>query len=294
MSDAEFTSDLMRSLIARRHGGEDKRWALFFELRNGTGFARGDRYLDALAMDTWPSGGLLRIAYEIKISRGDFLRELAQPEKRAWGVEISNQFWFVCAPDVAKIEEIPEGCGLLVATKGGDKLRAVKQAQHRECRDLDMLEVAAILRAADNSGVYRSLRWRYVNQVIDEKKLDEIIANERVYADQREIDSKASKLAEERMQHITGALKNYAAALKKVGIEPPSWMSGLVGASGCSWSAEHWVKDNLTPGPSKNLVDRAISEMERAHREVGTAIESAKRLRALPMAQDNGASHVPA
>lgn len=195
----------MCGLIARRHGGEDRRWALFFELRNGTGFSRSDRYLDAMAMDTWPSSGLLRVAYEIKISRSDFLRELAQPEKRAWGVEVSNQFWFVCAPDVAKAEEIPDGCGLLVATKGGEKLRAVKQAQQRNARDLDMLEVAAILRAADTSVSHRSLRWKYANQIIDEKKLDEIIAAERQYSDQREIDRKAAELAEEKTKHINGA-----------------------------------------------------------------------------------------
>ena len=287
MADTDFTSDLMRSLVAHRYGGDDKRWALFFEMRNGTGFSRSDRYLDVLAMDTWPSSGLLRVAYEIKVSRGDFLRELAQPAKRAWGFEISNQFWFVCAPDVAKPEEIPEGCGLLVATKGGEKLRAVKQAQQRTCRDLDMLEVAAVLRAADNSDAHRSLRWRYANQTVDEKRLDEIISAERPYSDQREIDKKASDLAKERMEHVDGALKNYAEALKKAGIEPPSWMSHARGLSESSWSAELWVRDNLVPGPSVCIVNRTISEMERARNGVDTAIEAVKRL--LPTATQENA-----
>ncbi len=287
---------MSRRQLPDRHGDPVRATfdLLFFELRNGTGFSRSDRYLDAMAMDTWPSGGLLRVAYEIKISRSDFLRELAKPEKRAWGVEVSNQFWFVCAPDVAKPEEIPDGCGLLVATKCGEKLRAVKQAQQRNARDLDMLEVAAILRAADTSASHRSLRWKYANQIIDEKKLDEIIAAERQYSDQREIDRKAAELSEDKTKHINGALKNYAEALNKAGVEPPSWMSGRIGAGDSQWAAEQWVRDNVAPGPARNRVDRAIACMEAARRDVDIAIEAAKNLRAMPEAQEHGVSHVPA
>lgn len=82
---SSITAQDVRRLIAERHKlgatGQTSaapEWALFFELRNGTGFSshRGesDRYVDAFAFNTYPSKKFWRVAYEVKVSRADFLK----------------------------------------------------------------------------------------------------------------------------------------------------------------------------------------------------------------------------
>lgn len=60
---------------------------------------------------TW--GRMNVVAYEVKVSRGDFARELANPAKRAAAMEVSNQFFFAAPGGLIAPAEVPEGCGLV-------------------------------------------------------------------------------------------------------------------------------------------------------------------------------------
>lgn len=99
-------------------------------------------------MATWPSLKFHTYSFEIKISRGDFLRELRNPEKRNPGMAISNYFYFVTGPNIAETSEIPEGCGLMVAGWNGDECRVVVKAKapFREVKPFTDSFVASILR----------------------------------------------------------------------------------------------------------------------------------------------------
>lgn len=91
--------------------------------------------LDAFALHTWPSRNLERIAYEVKVSRSDLLRELKYPNKRAAGMALSNLFYLVVHADVQCLkEEVPEGVGLMRwhPEKG---LRIVVRAPYRQIPD---------------------------------------------------------------------------------------------------------------------------------------------------------------
>jgi hypothetical protein len=107
-------------------------WAVVYELAKGTGWAGQDGRIDAAAFNCWPSKGFHRLAFEVKRSRGDFMRELERPAKREWVEKNFHQTWFVVPAGLIKPEEVPESWGLLVATKEGAELRKVKQAMHRE------------------------------------------------------------------------------------------------------------------------------------------------------------------
>src|SRR5512137_2876743 len=50
-------------------------------VRNQTGYTRRVRTADALAVSVFPSRGLYAVGFEIKTDRGDWRRELADPEK---------------------------------------------------------------------------------------------------------------------------------------------------------------------------------------------------------------------
>ena len=75
-----ISTQSIRDLIRKRYAGEE--WLLAFEVRNAPGFAtRKEGYADAIAMGVWPSRGYVIHGFEIKVSRGDWQRELAKPEK---------------------------------------------------------------------------------------------------------------------------------------------------------------------------------------------------------------------
>ena len=68
-----------------------------------------ERILDAYALNQW---GVKRVvAYEIKVTREDFLSELRQPEKRSMGLKWSNIFYFILPSGIAVDSEIPPEAG---------------------------------------------------------------------------------------------------------------------------------------------------------------------------------------
>ncbi len=140
-SDTVRLNEAMKDAVRARHSAT--KWELFIELRasSGNGGGREQRF-DAFAINTYPSEGLERHAYEIKVSRSDFLRELKHPEKRAPALRFSNYFWFVAPPGVADRSEIPDECGLIEVgganpdpgnpLTAADRRKVVVKAPHRE------------------------------------------------------------------------------------------------------------------------------------------------------------------
>jgi hypothetical protein len=104
-------------------------WAFLEEVRNGTGFGKVTRTADALAMSLYPSRGLHLHGFEVKVSRGDWLRELANPAKAD---EIAKwcHFWWVVTDDsagpIVKPGELPATWGHL--SSDGKKLQLAREA----------------------------------------------------------------------------------------------------------------------------------------------------------------------
>jgi hypothetical protein len=119
------------------------------EFRCGTGYSRESR-ADAISMHLWPSApqGLELIGYELKVSRGDWLRELKQPNK----ADPIKQFcdrWYVVGADVSIVkyaDELPKGWGLMFAEDG--KLVTMIEAPKLEPLPLDRAFIAALMRRA--------------------------------------------------------------------------------------------------------------------------------------------------
>lgn len=263
----------VKALIAQRYEAvRSNRRALFFELRSGTG-SGATQSLDAFVIDTWPSSGFTRYAFEIKVNRADFLHELAQPAKRQWGMSISNEFWFVCPADVAKPEEIPETCGFLMVSKNAKMLRKVVQAKHRESEDLDMLQIAAILRAAADMIKYPGeLRWLHEGKEIDGAALDELVAAERDRADNREIERLAEEKAKEIDAARIGSMNQYAEVMRAAGMEPPQFMTDPKFDGWTEYQVRQWVTANLVLGPDHRQIVNMMGNLKTA----GHAIDGAR------------------
>jgi hypothetical protein len=137
----------VRALIEARHPTARGEWVTFGGLRTLTGYGRPGResYLDAFALNCWPSSGFTRVAYEVKVARSDWLRELRDPSKRRPGLTLSNEFWFAAPTGVIQRDEVPEACGFLEADAGGLKVR--KAAPYRETEPPPLEFIASLLRA---------------------------------------------------------------------------------------------------------------------------------------------------
>jgi hypothetical protein len=110
-----LTEAVVTGLLRERHenagngGGE---WAFMAQVRNAAGFD-ASRTLDALAMHLWPSRGLVLHAFEIKVSRSDFLREIKDPAKAEDACRLVEFFWIVAPKGVVRQGELPPTWGLI-------------------------------------------------------------------------------------------------------------------------------------------------------------------------------------
>jgi hypothetical protein len=121
-------------------------WAVFDEFYPGTGTSSGSgTRLDTFVVNCWPSGGYVSVAYEIKVSRQDFINELKQPAKRRFGLLISNQFYFVTPVGLLTVDEIPVECGLREVMPDLS-IRHTKTAPHRERLPASWALLAAVAR----------------------------------------------------------------------------------------------------------------------------------------------------
>lgn len=154
----------IRELIRGRFVGrnfEADTWIVLSEIRTNTGFrskwSNGEpfteKYIDMMVFSCWPSKGYLRIVFEIKTRRRDFLEELKKPEKRWLAMMYSHQFYFVAPEGVIKGSELPKGCGWMVVKEkeGKLKLRVVYEAPIREASPLPDSFIVSLLRKAYKS-----------------------------------------------------------------------------------------------------------------------------------------------
>lgn len=115
------TADVLKAL-RKRH--QPPAWVFVEELRIGTGWSGGlwdfdgtaisaEQRIDAWAIHCWKSKKYRRVAYEVKVYRSDWLKELKNPRKRRAAMAISNYFYFAAPEGLIKPEEVPDGCGLV-------------------------------------------------------------------------------------------------------------------------------------------------------------------------------------
>lgn len=112
-------------LLAAKYGGTA--YVVLPQVANGTGHEAG-RWLDAVVVSLWPSRGLWLHGYEIKCSRGDWLRELKQGEKADAFHKHLDFFSILTVGPVIEAGELPESWGHVEANFVKKKLVVVKDA----------------------------------------------------------------------------------------------------------------------------------------------------------------------
>jgi len=114
------------------------------QVRNGAGFS-ATRTMDAMAMSLWPSRGLHITGFEVKVSRGDFIREIRNPQK-ADELACFCDYWYIVVgdPDIVQLGELPEKWGLIVPS--GTGLKIIKEAVKLTPQPIDASFLAALMR----------------------------------------------------------------------------------------------------------------------------------------------------
>jgi hypothetical protein len=185
-----LTKELETLLRAKYSGTE---YALFFNVADGTGTGAG-RWADAIAINLWPSRGLELEGFELKVSRGDWQRELKNPAKAEAVCRYCDR-WSVVAADqsIVRDGELPPTWGLLVPR--GTGLGVVVKAPKLSPCPLDRSFVAAIARRATEQGAEAGqLAAQY-------ERGKEAGQNERAY-ELKELRETAEKVAE--FEKVTG------------------------------------------------------------------------------------------
>lgn len=150
----KIVSDLLRTKHHKVGNGGSGEWAYFSQVRNAAGFD-ANRTFDGLAIGLWPSRGHAIHIFEIKVSRSDWQRELAKPDKAEDAAKIADHFCIVAPVGCVHDGELPATWGLIEVTGNGDDkpwaLRTKKAAPalHDRTRHPDLTRsfVVALLRA---------------------------------------------------------------------------------------------------------------------------------------------------
>jgi hypothetical protein len=140
-----------------------QQYALFPQVANATG-ANRPRHCDAIALSLWPSRGLHLTGFEMKSYRGDWLRELNNPQKAEDIAQFCNYWWIVAANNnIVQDGELPHTWGLLVWSESRKQLIRKTAAKFRPpTKTPDIAFIAAVMRSAQEvvtpDGVIASAR----------------------------------------------------------------------------------------------------------------------------------------
>jgi len=113
--EEKHTEASVLALLRKRHAaknGNGPEWADVEKVRDAPGFD-AMRTADAMALGLWKSGGHELHGFEVKVSRSDWRRELADPAKAEGWCEIVDRWWIVAPRGVVPRDELPATGGLL-------------------------------------------------------------------------------------------------------------------------------------------------------------------------------------
>lgn len=137
----------LRKLHTPRYNGPGtgRDWVLFDELRTGTNNREPEHFqsIDMWAMYTWTPR--VMIAYEVKVSRADFRREVKAPTKRKLALFYSNRYYFATPQGLIDPGELPPECGLIELMPNG-RMKVNTEAPWRECHPPSWHFVGSIAR----------------------------------------------------------------------------------------------------------------------------------------------------
>ena len=212
-------------------------------------------YTQHVRMDAWVMprswANPATTAYEIKVSRSDFLSDHKWPAY----LPLCHQFYFVCPAKLIAVEECPADAGLLWVTTTATRLYTKKKAPYRNVEIPEELwryvlmcraKIGHELQPADPQAVWNA--W------LDQKREAHDLGY-RVRGRIAEIVEAANKRAE-RAESAVGRYESVREAMREVGLDPDARMS--------SWEVRSRVReavDGIKPGLDR-MLERTADQIE--------------------------------
>lgn len=216
------------------------------------------RRADAVHIGLWSSRGAGRIdVCELKVSRADWLRELAKPQKAEAWWHYCNAFWLVVpTADIVKDGELPHGWGLMAPGGRGRRFKVLAKPQEREAE----LTVGLLLTLLKNTETTRVNALRQQERELWEKfrKQEEFSRRE------RSVISTEGRRKLDMLERLETALGTE--------ISRYDWQDGLTpeGAADC---LRDLVKGRVAVDGARHRAESAARDLDRVAKEATAAAQ---------------------
>lgn len=178
MPDDRMTAATIVGALKARHHPSDG-WVALDEVT----CPATHRRIDLLAISIYEMTRRV-VAYEVKVSRADFMRELADPSKRSVAEGLAGECLFATPKGLIAPDETPDGWGLVELC--GSQLRQKVAPRQRELTVVDWYDVAMILRRLHSPGTrLEKAVWRLAGKELNEEQIAEVVQS----AYERELES---------------------------------------------------------------------------------------------------------
>lgn len=146
--------DALHERYSARTQGNLQRYVCAEHVRSMSGFSgwsavdgpRVMRTADFIAQDTWEAQGLHLHGHEVKVSRSDWLTELADPSKAEAIKRFCDRWWLVVSDRSIVRDDLPDGWGLLAPGRDG-RLRIFHRAPKLDPEPMPPTFRASLMRA---------------------------------------------------------------------------------------------------------------------------------------------------
>lgn len=213
------------------------------------------RRLDVVAFNLWGARAYRTVGFELKVSRGDWMRELADFQKSGEWTAVVDEFFVVAPGGIVRPEELPVGWGLLELR--GSRMFTKAQPQVRRGTTLPREVVARffdrILRRLSNVQAESDSKDRTVTREARDEIRAELMTElaDRGHPELKRAQEKADK---------------YDALIREFGLD--SWYGDE-----SIRRAIRLIKSNDAP----MACERAMHDLRRAAKELSIAADSAER-----------------
>lgn len=185
----------IEAILADKYSGRG--WALFFQYMPMTSFESTLNKIDLIAVGLWHQHDKI-IAFEIKIARSDFLKDLKNfKKKHQFAFRISDEFFYVCPWGLIEKEEVPVDAGLMYVNQG-NKIKIMKPARVRIIKQIPFQLFQGFAREFGSKVDYTKIPIKYLGKDMTQDDLMAIVEKKRNWDFDNQVKVKALEIVKKR------------------------------------------------------------------------------------------------
>lgn len=174
--DGKIRAYHVAAALEKKHTSKQKQDMFFEQVKTGSSYVGKPRILDAVAIrPSWTTPCIT--GYEIKVDRGDFLRD----DKWREYLPYTNEFYFAAPKGIIQESELPDEIGLVIFNPKTKSVRTSRKAAWREIEKataFDLLYFVVMWRTEKHHGYTNVERIeQYLNGKIGGRELSHHFSN---------------------------------------------------------------------------------------------------------------------